>query len=62
MTTKAKLQHIAAQITQLSRELDALARTAPDISFFASHELGVADGVLQTAARLILKQAAKLND
>ena len=65
MTTKMKLTHIAAQLDQLKRELDALAQPvceggAVDISFWASHELGRVTFTLGLQARTLMKLAQPL--
>jgi len=65
VSTKEKLAHFAAQLDQLEREIEALAGPvenggAADLSFFASHELGIAMSAIRSASRIILKQSAKL--
>lgn len=51
MTTQQKLLAIAAQLEQIHRELDAIGKDAPDISFPASHRIGRAMSSIWYAAK-----------
>lgn len=65
LTTKDKLLHIAAQIDQLARELEAIGAPiaqggASDISFAASHTIGVELTMLHSASRKLQQLAGTL--
>lgn len=65
LSTKERLLHIAAQCEQLSRELSTIGAPvseggASDISFAASHQLGVALGSLRYTASRLTKLAGNL--
>ena len=67
MTTREKLLHIAAQMEQLKRELEAIGRPismggAADISMAASHGIGVAQSFLFYGAGKLTKIAGELGE
>lgn len=66
MTTKDKLLHLAAQIDQHRRELLALAGPinqggATDISFAASHTLGVAASLMSSTSAILTQVAGRVS-
>ncbi len=66
LTTKQSLLHIAAQMEQLKRELSAISRPvseggSADISFPASHALGIAESYLVYGAKKLLEVAVSLS-
>lgn len=67
MTTRAKLLHLAAQIHQLRRELWQIGLPvseggAADISFAASHQLGVVHNSLGYHADTLTRLAKTLSE
>lgn len=57
---RERLLHLAAQLDQLNRELDAVG-VSKEISFAASHSVGVIQSLLRAASRRIQQIAGGLN-
>lgn len=60
MTTREMLLELAARLDQTARELEAVGEKAQDVSFAASHRLGVIAGGIRFEARRLQAEAAKL--
>jgi len=65
MTTQQKLNHYAAQLQQMNRELNVLAGPvsqggAKDISLAASHSVGVAISLIHSAAAKLMRTAGEI--